>query len=159
MTEAAALVGASRYLRSEARASGSTRKPVLLDDLESSRYYIPGTGWSQVTPRGLVRSFIGLVLLSATASALGCFLLARRHAFSRARRSGWAVVGFLFGWVGLVLLLALQDWPARIACPTCRKLRVVTRATCEYCGAPHAAPAPDGTEIFGPLTAAIGQLV
>jgi hypothetical protein len=89
-----------------------------------------------------------LILLSATASALGCFLLARRHAFSRARRIGWALVGFCFGWVGLLLMLALQEWPARIACPKCRKLRVVTRDTCEHCGAAHALPEPDGTEIF-----------
>jgi hypothetical protein len=41
MTEAATLVGAMRYLRSEARLQGSTHKPVLLDYLENSRYYIP----------------------------------------------------------------------------------------------------------------------
>src|SRR5262249_52792802 len=34
MTEAAALVGASRYLRWDARRKGSTRKPVLLNYLE-----------------------------------------------------------------------------------------------------------------------------
>jgi hypothetical protein len=54
----------------------------------------------------------------------------------------------MFGWVGLVLMLALQEWPARIACPKCRKLRVVTRDTCEHCSAAHTLPAPDGTEIF-----------
>ena len=57
----------------------------------------------------------------------------------------------LFGWVGLVLMLVLQEWPARVACPQCRKLRVVTRDTCEHCGARHASPAPDGTEIFEPM--------
>jgi hypothetical protein len=45
-------------------------------------------------------------------------------------------------------MLVLQEWPARVSCPACRKLRVVTREACEHCGAPHAAPAPDGTEIF-----------
>jgi hypothetical protein len=101
----------------------------------------------------LIPAFIALVLLSATASALGCFLPARRYAFSWARRSGWAVLGFLFGWVGLVLMLVLQEWPARVSCPECRKLRVVTRETCEHCGAPHAAPARNGTEIFEPIAA------
>ena len=95
-----------------------------------------------MTPGGLIPGYVALILLSAAASALGCFLLARRYAFSRARCIGWAVVGFVFGWVGLVLMLVLQEWPARISCPKCRKLRVVTREACEHCGALHAVPAP-----------------
>ena len=133
----------------------ASQKSSLLDYLENIQYYIPGTSTlatvlSPATqpPSGLIPGYIALILLSAAASALGCFQLARRYAFSRARRIGWALVGFFFGWVGLVLMLVLQEWPARIACPKCRKLRVVTRDTCEHCGAPHAAPALDGTEIF-----------
>jgi hypothetical protein len=61
-------------------------------------------------------------------------------------------VGFFFGWVGLVLMLVLQEWPARIACPKCHKLRVITRVQCEHCGALPAVPAPDGTEIFESAT-------
>jgi hypothetical protein len=56
--------------------------------------------------------------------------------------------GFLLGWVGVVLMLALQEWPARIECPKCHKARVVTRDQCEHCGASHSRPAEDGTEIF-----------
>ena len=43
-------------------------------------------------------------MLSAAASAaIGCWLLARRYAFSRARVIGWGgLVGFFFGWVGLL---------------------------------------------------------
>jgi hypothetical protein len=148
MTEAASLVGACKYLRAEARAQGSARKPMLLTVLENSRYYIPGTSSSKSVPTGLIPGYLALMLLSATACALGCSVLARRHAYSRARCVGWALVGFLFGWVGLVLMLAIQEWPARLVCPKCRKLRVVTRETCEHCGALHAASAPDGTEIF-----------
>jgi hypothetical protein len=148
MTEAAALVGAARYLRWEARRNGGTRKPELLDYLESSRYYIPGTSAFEVTPSGLVPGYIALIVLSAAASAIGCWLLARRYAFSRARVIGWALVGVFFGWVGWLLMLVLQQWPARVSCPNCRQLRLVTRDTCEHCGGLHAAPAPDGTEIF-----------
>jgi len=153
MSEAATLVGASRYLRWKARSNGSTRKSSLLDYLDGIQSYIPGTsptanqGAAEATPGGLIPGYIALVLLSAAASALGCFLLARRHAFSRARCTGWVLLGFLYGWVGLVLMLVLQEWPARIVCPNCRELRVVTRDTCEHCGALQAAPAPDGTEI------------
>ncbi len=148
MTEAAALVGASRYLRWEARRKGGTRKPVLLHYLENSRYYIPGTSVFEETPSGLVPGYLALIVLSAAASAMGCWLLARRYAFSRGRSIMWALVGFFFGWVGWLLMLVLQQWPARVSCPTCRQLRVVTRDRCEHCGGLHAPPASDGTEIF-----------
>jgi hypothetical protein len=148
MTEVATLVGLAQYLRSEGRSEHSNRQSVLLESLENTRYYIPGTSRLEETPSGLIPGYIALMVLSAAASALGCFLLARRYAFSGARHLSWALTGFFFGWVGLVLMLVLQDWPARVACPKCRKFRVVTANMCEHCGAPHLVPAPDGTEIF-----------
>jgi hypothetical protein len=96
----------------------------------------------------LVPGYIALIVLSAAASAMGCWLLARRYAFPRGRSIMWTLVGFFFGWVGWLLMLVVQEWPARVSCPNCRRLRVVTRDTCEHCGGLHAAPAPDGTEIF-----------
>ncbi len=165
ITEVSALVGASRYVRSVERADGSKRKPALLDYLEYSEYYIPGTATMATSlspatqpPRGLILGYIALILLSATGSALACFVLARRHALSRVRCIGWAMMGFFFGWVGLVLMLVLQEWPARITCPSCRKLRVVTRDTCEHCGAPQATPKADGTEIFEPSTPSVAVM-
>jgi hypothetical protein len=154
MTEAAILVSGSRCLRSQARLQGSIRQPVLLTYLDNIGYYIPGTSRFEETPSGLVPSYIALILLAAAASGVACLLLAPRYALSRVNRIAWALLGFFFGWVGLVLMLALQEWPARIACPKCRKLRVVIRDTCEHCGALHAAPAQDGTEIFESAAAA-----
>jgi hypothetical protein len=148
MTEAATLVGVSRYLRSEARSQGSICQPVLLTYLDNTGYFIPGTSRFEETPSGLVPGYIALILLAAGASMLACLLLARRYALSRGNRIAWAFLGFFFGWVGLVLMFLLQEWPARLACPNCCRPRVVTRATCEHCGAVHAAPAPDGTESF-----------
>lgn len=155
MTEAASLVGASRYVRAADRSHGSIHKSSILDYLEMTEYYIPGTATMATAispatqpPRGMIPAYIFLILLSGAVSAVGCGLLARRYAFSRARRIGWSVIGFCFGWAGLVLMLVLQEWPARIACPRCLKLRVVTRDCCEHCGAPHDSPNPDGTEIF-----------
>jgi len=55
---------------------------------------------------------------------------------------------------GLLLMLAVEQWPARIACLGCGKPRVVSRDACEHCSARHAAPAPDGTEIFEQTAAA-----
>jgi hypothetical protein len=148
MTEAATLVGLSESLRSELRSEGSKHKPVLLDYLHNIRHYIPGTSRYERNPSGLMQDYLVLILLAAAASALACFTLARRFAYSPARRIGWALAGILFGWVGLVLMVVIHDWPARIACPKCRKLRVVTHDLCEHCGARHAAPPSDGTEVF-----------
>jgi hypothetical protein len=148
-TEAAALVGTSRYLRREARSAGGADQPLLLDLLEDwMGNFIPLAAWRTDTGSGLFLGFTGLSLLSAAACALACFLLTRRYAFSRARRAGWALCGLLFGWVGLALMLALQEWPARVPCPSCRRPRRVDRERCEHCGAPHAAPVADGTEVF-----------
>lgn len=152
MTEAATLVGACRLLRSEEQVNGDMKKGVLLFYLEDIKYCIPTTAADKRTPGGLIAGYLALILLAATASALGCLVLARRSAFSRARCIRWALCGLLFGLPGFLLMIALLEWPARIACPKCRHFRVVTRDTCEHCGAPHAPPAPDGTEIFEPTT-------
>jgi hypothetical protein len=147
--EFAILVGTKQYLLGEARANDGAAMSLLLPFFFfATQFFLPAVGSLPRTPDGLVACFWTLMLLSAAACALACFLLTRRHAFSGARCVGWTVCGFLWGPTGLLLLLALQDWPARIPCPKCRKPRVVTRDTCEHCGAPHAAPAPDGTEIF-----------
>jgi hypothetical protein len=100
----------------------------------------------------LVFGFGALMVFSAVLCAVLCFVLARRYAFSRVGCMGWSVMGVSFGWVGLVLLLTLLESLARIPCPKCRKLRVVTRAACEHCGTAHAVPVADGTEIFEPTT-------
>lgn len=96
----------------------------------------------------LLLPFAVLMILSAAASALACYLLSRRYAFSRARRIGWSLCGLLLGPYGLLLMLSLQEWPARIACPACRRLRVTTSKTCEHCGALQPSPTADGTEIL-----------
>jgi hypothetical protein len=147
--EAATLVGATRYLGAEARVRPDQARWVLLDllDLEGARF-IPGVGWDTGTRPGLVAGFVALMLLSSAACAVTCFFLARRATFSWARVVGWSLCGLVFGPVGLLLLLALQMLPARVRCPACGRARVVDRDRCEHCGAPHARPAPDGTEIF-----------
>src|SRR5262249_41537444 len=77
-----------------------------------------------------------------------CVLLARRYAFGRARCLGWGVIGALFGPVGLLLMLALEEWPARVPCPSCHPPRLVDRGRCGHCDAAHARPAADRTEAF-----------
>jgi hypothetical protein len=150
--EVAALTGTTNYLEAQTRQDPS-EIPLLLQDLWfTTQAFLPGVRWDLRAHPGLGFGFAAAVLLASLGCGITCFLLPRRYAFARTRRIGWALVGLLFGLTGLLLMLALVEWPAQIACPKCRKLRVVTRDSCEHCGAPHAAPAPDGTEIFEPIT-------
>ncbi len=147
--EAAVLAGTARQLQSEVRRSNGAEAPLLLRFLFiTTQAFVPGVRWDPQAHVGLVVGYGTLMLLSSVACALVCFLLTRRYAFSGARCLGWALCGLMFGWAGLVLLLVLQDWPARVSCPSCRRPRRVDRECCEHCGAPHAAPAEDGTEVF-----------
>jgi hypothetical protein len=152
--EAAVVSGATQISVAAARRSeGREVQPILFFLGVPVQLFIPGAGEGVNAAGGVVFAYRALILLSALSCAFVCFLLARRHAFSHARRIGWALCGFFFGWVGLLLMLAVQEWPARIPCPKCGKPRVVTRDACEHCGAAHAAPATDGTEIFEPAAA------
>jgi hypothetical protein len=156
--EAACLLGSMRAHEAGVRKSNGAETPLLLQFLYTgTQFFLPGVRWDPRARGGLVLGYLTLMMLSAVLSGLVCFALARRHAFPWTGRIGWALCGVFFGWVGLLLMLALLEWPAQVACPKCRKLRVVTRDSCEHCGAAHATPAPDGTEIFEP-TAAMAQL-
>jgi hypothetical protein len=147
--EAAALVGTARHLRAQARSSAGTDAWEVLELLDLwLPYLIPGSSWWMATRTGLVPGFLALSLVSAAACAAACFLLGRRATFGQARLVGWSLCGLAFGPVGLLLLLALGALPARIRCASCGGPRVVDRERCEHCGAAHAPPAPDGTEIF-----------
>jgi hypothetical protein len=146
--EVATLVGTSWGLRREARLAAGREVWVLLELLEEWITFIPMPVWRADTGSRLFVGYTALSLSAAAACALVCFLLGHRSAFSRARCLGWAMGGLLFGWTGLVLMLVLQEWPARVRCPSCGRPRRVDQERCGHCGAPHAVPAPDDTEIF-----------
>jgi hypothetical protein len=146
--EVATLVGTSWGLRRQARLTGGREEWVLLERLEEWINFIPLPLWRLDTASGLFFGYIALSVVSAAGCALVCFLLGRRFDFTSARCLGWVMCGVLFGWTGLVLMLVLQDWPVRVRCPSCGRPRRVDQARCGHCGALHALPAPDGTEIF-----------
>jgi hypothetical protein len=149
--EAAVLVGTLGLLEAEARRQEGKEAAVPLDFLTgATQLYIPGIAYDLNGHSGLIGSFAGLMLLASAASALVCFVVPRRYAFSTGRRLGWALLGFLFGPVGLLLMVTLLEWPGQVTCPKCQKLRVVTQEHCEHCHAEHALPEMDGTEIFEP---------
>jgi hypothetical protein len=148
--EAVLLAWATEHSIASARQNGGRQVQPLLFVLVVPGQSFNPLGAGPEVGSGTVLAYRGLILLSALVCALTCFLLARRYSFSRSGRLGWALSGLLFGPAGLLLMLAIQEWPARVACSGCRKPRVVTRDTCEHCGARHALPQSDGTEIIEP---------
>lgn len=95
-----------------------------------------------------VQLYVLGLAFNAGLGVIGCFWLSRRLAIGGSDRALWIAGGLVFGVVGAFLLASVREWPARVACPQCRQLRLVTRDLCEHCGAQHPAPTPDGTEIF-----------
>jgi hypothetical protein len=152
--EFALLSGMKQYLVSDVRRSdGGEMWPATTFFFFATQFYLPSVGYLPRTPPGQTWGFASLMLLAALLSGLICFLLCRRYAFAPAVCVSWACCGLLFGPLGLLLLLAVQQWPARLVCTKCCALRVVTLQSCEHCGAAHAVPDPDGTEILEDTTA------
>jgi hypothetical protein len=149
--EAAVVAGILHYSASDAVMDRGV-PPLLVFMVNATKQVIPGGGWVVVPDGGALSGFVALMLVSSVLSAVTGVVLGRRHAFSRGRCVGWFLCCLVWGPLGLVLLVALAEWPARVACPACRNARVVTRDTCEHCGAPHAPPARDGTEVFETAT-------
>ena len=96
----------------------------------------------------LLRIHLLLSLLTGLIAAALSWPITRRLGDNRRGQIAWAFGIFWLGWYGVLLLLALRPWPARIPCPNCNRLRVVDRESCEHCGAVWARPLRDGTEIF-----------
>lgn len=82
---------------------------------------------------------------------LCCVWLSRRLEIVGLRSVLWISYGILFGAVGALVMTLVHEWPVRVACPQCQRLRLVTRDICQRCDAHHAMPSRDGTEVF-PLT-------
>jgi hypothetical protein len=118
-----------------------------------SKLNAPGAGalWTEMRHRPENSLVIIMAMLAGVASLLCAVLalfVARRCAMSRRTQWSWALGVFALGAFGLLMMLAMLGWPARVDCPSCHKKRIVERDNCEHCGAAFPEPAQDGTEIF-----------
>jgi hypothetical protein len=93
-----------------------------------------------------------LVIAVSLVAADFAFLRGRSFAFAPGRLWLWTVLVFALGPLGYVLMRIVIQWPAKENCPSCQRLRIVTRETCEHCNATFSAPEVDGTEIFETVT-------
>ncbi len=104
--------------------------------------------WNPLAHETGLPAVLVLSALAGLLSALTAWLISRRLGDGRRGQLAWALGAFWLGLYGVLLLLALRAWPARVPCPDCRRQRAVDNAACEHCGAPFARPRRDGTEIF-----------
>lgn len=95
-----------------------------------------------------MRAYAMGLACNAVLGLLCCVWLSQRLELVGARSVLWMSCGILFGAVGALLMALVHEWPVRVTCPNCDKLRLVTRDICKQCGAYHATPSTDGTEVF-----------
>jgi len=125
----------------------SVMPPALLAPLPVTHASVWGIAMPLELPRELLLlSWAGVILVCLPVG----LWLGWRYRFSIAAQIGWAVFHLLFGVPGLLAFLSVQEWPAREACPNCRRLRRVDRTHCEHCRADFAPPEKTGTEVFAP---------
>jgi hypothetical protein len=93
-------------------------------------------------------NLVGIAVASAALCVMAGWLMGSRYHFPVITKLAWAVFHSLAGFPGLLAFLSVNEWPAREACPACKRLRRVDRERCEHCGADFAPPEKDGTEIF-----------
>jgi hypothetical protein len=105
--------------------------------------------WSDIQYHHAVwTSFVWISLVAGLCGGVLTWLVARRCGLSRRDRFLWMFVSALLGLPGLLTLLALRPWPARVVCSACGKRRIVMHEQCDHCGAAFSEPKRDGTEIF-----------
>lgn len=99
-------------------------------------------GWDYVRVDWLVSAIVGILC------AVFAIVRGRSYLLPGGELAGWAVLVFLGGIGGLLVFLAVKEWPARATCSSCAKKRMVPLDVCEHCGSPWEKPKRDGTEIF-----------
>ncbi len=104
------------------------------------------------TPGNLFAGPLPWTALSALIGLVTCLLLTIKHRSSKPSRIFWAIGGAVLGIPGILLMLALWQKPQRQPCPACSKPRPLSSPLCPACHAPFTPPAPNGTEVFAPLT-------
>jgi hypothetical protein len=93
---------------------------------------------------------------SAILCAAITLLIGRRCAFGMYKTLGWSIANLLLGPAGVVVMLGLNDWPARERCAACGQTRPAARRLCPHCHAPFPPPPRDGREIFDPAEDSAG---
>jgi hypothetical protein len=100
-------------------------------------------GASNSDPLGIA----AMIAVGLAAAGL-CRILFPRYVSRCPAKNTWLVLSFLLGFTGPLLLISLRQCAAVVRCPNCRRRRIVTRETCEHCGAAFEKPSNSEIEIF-----------
>ena len=126
---------------------------VLAGGLDAAAGAIGAPGRGTVSRFFRLRTPLAAAIAAVLAASSACAVWwtrrrAARYGLGASERTLWTFVSAALGPAGILACLACRDWPGTRSCASCRRARVVTRETCEHCGAPATPPARDGTEII-----------
>ena len=96
------------------------------------------------------RLFLLCSLAMSILSALTAILLGRNYELGSKAIAAWSLISLLLGPAAVVVMLGLNEWPARETCILCGGRRLAGRCECPRCAAPLPGPLMDGREIFEP---------
>jgi len=103
---------------------------------------------------GPTRYHVWTIASAVLGAAIAIWLL-RRYSERRGWIVFWATICAILGVGGVLLLLAVRDWPPRIVCPACQRRTVASRFACQWCHQPYPRPNPGDIAIFDAVPAAL----
>jgi hypothetical protein len=122
----------------------------MISAMGSSWSWMPFLKWdasSRILYLMMRFHFMGMLIIHLLA-LLTMIRLARRYYLRRLPTIAWTLAALLLGPWMLLLFAATRRMPARVACPSCSKLRPFAADRCPHCQALFPAPLRNGTEIF-----------
>jgi ABC-type transport system involved in multi-copper enzyme maturation permease subunit len=107
-----------------------------------------GEDGSTYPPRDFVLRTIGILLGVAVVLSIITWMWARRIGFSTERARLWTILVFCFGLWGLIAFRLASDWPRKVRCPQCGRLRPLESEECPHCHKLWPPVPATGIEIF-----------
>lgn len=116
--------------------------PPVLNMIDVIRYYP-----QQKLHTSLWLLFLPPAICAAVAAAIAFWLL-RRAGERRAWTIFWLITVLLLGISGVLLMLAMRQWPPRVRCGHCGRKSVTTAFACQHCGTAFPIPDPGAIGIW-----------
>ena len=96
--------------------------------------------------------------ICAAVSAAIAFWLLRRAGERRPWTIFWLITVLLLGISGVLLMLAMRQWPPRVRCGHCGRKSVTTGFSCQHCGTAFPIPDPGAIGIRDDMVACVATV-
>ena len=96
--------------------------------------------------------------ICAAISAAVAFWLLRRAGERRGWTVFWLITVLLLGISGVLLMLAMRQWPPRVRCGNCGRKSVTTGFACQHCGTAFPIPDPGAIGIWDDRVACVASV-